>query len=154
MVSTAAAGGTVTNYSPRFTFSGMTGTFPDSVKTAMKSVTGTNGPDTVDATSNNNPAAAPQDGDFGIEYTMQTGATRYAPMQPVPPTKITKKNATPLYPTSSVVIAITNLPTPEQQTTITQSQTFSVSSVENTVSSFSLTIGMHCHYVPRFVVYT
>ncbi|KAF2113317.1 beta-1,6-glucan boisynthesis protein-like protein [Lophiotrema nucula] len=136
MISTAAAGGTVTNFSPRFAMSGMTGTFSAKVTTGLKSVTGTDGPDTINAVADaQNPAANPSAGDYDVEYTMQTGATRYAPMQPVPPTKITKKNRTPLYPTSSVDIAKSHLPIPKQQTTITQSQTFSVSSMENTVSA-------------------
>jgi hypothetical protein len=61
--------------------------------------------------------------------------TRYAPMIPQPPTKITATNTKPLYPTSSVQIAKSHLPIPKVQTTITQSQTFSVSSRENTVCS-------------------
>ncbi|ORX98111.1 beta-1,6-glucan boisynthesis protein-like protein [Clohesyomyces aquaticus] len=137
ILSTAKAGGTITNYSPRFSLSGMTGTFPDTVLTGLKKVDGTDGPATVNAIAQGgqNPAG-PVDGDlFKVAYTMQTGITRYAPMQPVPPTKITKKKATPLYPTSSVVIAKSNLPIPKQQTTVTQSQTFSVSSMENTVAA-------------------
>lgn len=131
IVATAKTGGTLTVYSSRFSFTGMTGTFPDAVITGMKSVTGTDGPDSVDATTGK--ATNTAGGDFGVAYTMQTGLTRYAPMQPVPPTKITKKKATPQYPTSSVSIATTMLPIPKVQTTITQSQTHSVSSMENTV---------------------
>lgn len=132
MVSTAATGGTVTNFSPRFSMSGMTGTFPQNVIDGMKSVTGTDGPAKIDATNDAAPAN-PAEGDFGVAYTMQTGLTRFAPMQPVPPTAITKKEKTPLFPTSSVSVATAFLPTPKIQTTITQSQTFSVSSRENTV---------------------
>ena len=113
----------------------MTGTFSAGVIDALKAVTGTDGPARVDSTSNA-PPVDPADGEYGVDYTMQTGATRYAPMQAVPPTRITKQKATPLHPTSSVVIAKTILPIPKQQTTITQSQTFSVKSIENTVSTF------------------
>jgi len=128
----------VTNYSPRFSFKGMSGTFPASVITGMKSVTGTDGPDREDATSDSNsPVVQPEDGDFDLAYTMQTGPTRYAPMQPVPPTKITKKDATPLYPTSVVDIAMSILAIAKQQTTITKSQTFSAQSRENTVCGLS-----------------
>ncbi|KAF2791635.1 beta-1,6-glucan boisynthesis protein-like protein [Melanomma pulvis-pyrius CBS 109.77] len=134
MISTATAGGIVTNFSPRFSFKSMTGTFSNTVITAMKTVTGTDGPSRIDATTDKPAGAVPQDGDFGVEYTMQTGATRYAPMQAVPPTKITKKKATPLHPTSSVDIARAMLPNPKQQTTVTQSQTFSIKSVENTAA--------------------
>jgi hypothetical protein len=54
-------------------------------------------------------------------------------MQGVPPTKITVKNYTPLHPTSAYKIATTFLPTATVQLTQTQSQTFSVKSMENTV---------------------
>jgi hypothetical protein len=133
IVATAKTGGTLTVYSPRFSYSGMTGTFKDNVLTGMKSVKGTDGPPSEDTTTKDGAAANPDAELFDVEYTMQTGPTRYAPMQPVPPTKITKKDATPQYPTSSVDIARTILPIPKIQTTITQSQTHKVSSMANTV---------------------
>jgi glucose dehydrogenase len=111
----------------------MTGTFPASIKTGLASITDTNSPARIDATTN---AAAPAGAaEFDVEYTMQTGATRYAPMQKVPASKITKKKASPQYPTSSVPIAKKFLPTPKVQTTVTQSQTFSVQSMENTAKA-------------------
>ena len=115
----------------------MSGAFPATIKTGLAGISGTSGPDTEDNTVDpDKPGAAdPAAGDYDVEYTMQTGLTRYAPMQPVPPTKITAKNTKPLYPTSSVEIATTRLPIPKVQTTLTQSQTYSVSSMENTVSS-------------------
>jgi len=138
MTSTAAAGGTVINYSSRFTLTGMTGSFSPAVTTALASVSGTAGPATV----NNVAAAAPAAGagtaaagEFGVPYTLQTGLTKFAPMQPVPPTSITATNTAPLWPTSSVVFASTFLPIPSQVTTLTQAQTFSVSSHANTVCS-------------------
>lgn len=136
MVAVAKAGGQLITYSNRFSYSGMTGAFPASIKTGLADISGTDGPATEDKTvdpakpGNANPAA----GDYGVAYTMQTGPTRYAPMQPIPPTKITAKNTKPLYPTSSVSIATTKLPIPKIQTTLTQSQTYSVSSRENTVA--------------------
>jgi hypothetical protein len=134
-------GGTYTAYSDRFSYSGMKGTFNDIVKAGVKDISGTKGPDAVDTTvaPGANPAApgvpaAPDAAEFDVEYTMQTGLTRYAPMQPVPLTKITAKGTPkPLFPTSSVEIAKTRLPIPKVQTTVTQSQTYSVSSRENTV---------------------
>jgi hypothetical protein len=54
-------------------------------------------------------------------------------MQPVPPTAITATNTSPLWPTSSVVFASTFLPIPSIVTTLTQANTFSVSSHANTV---------------------
>ncbi|OCK76099.1 hypothetical protein K432DRAFT_408445 [Lepidopterella palustris CBS 459.81] len=134
MISVATTGGTITNYSPRFSLTGMTGTFPPNVIAGANAITGTDGPPTVNQIAANNPGAAGTvaASEYFVPYTMQTGLTKYAPMQPVPPTKITKQNPTPQYPTSAVQFASTFLPIPKQVTTMTQSQTFSVSSMENT----------------------
>jgi hypothetical protein len=134
MVAVGKTGGELTTYSDRFSYSGMTGAWGADVKTALDKLDGTDGPATKDTTGDSDAAAGGASGDYAVEYTMQTGPTRYAPMQPVPPTKVTATNTKPLYPTSSVKIATAHLPIPSIQTTITQSQTFSVSSVENTVS--------------------
>jgi hypothetical protein len=133
MISVATAGGQVINYSSRFSLTGMTGTFPPAYEAAAKAIKGTDGPPTVNEVAD---AANPVSADaaaYNVAYTLQTGLTRYAPMQPVPPTKITKKNATPQYPTSAYTIAKTFLPIPKAVTTQTMVQTFSVKSVENTV---------------------
>ncbi|PVI06292.1 beta-1,6-glucan boisynthesis protein-like protein [Periconia macrospinosa] len=134
MIATAKTGGTLTTYSSRFSYSGMSATakFPADVKASLANFkdTTTSGPATKDETSAaaNKPAEA---GDFDVEYTMQTGPTRYAPMQPVPGTKITKKSAAPLFPTSGFTIAKSHLPIPTIVTTVTQTQTHKVSSVAN-----------------------
>lgn len=135
IISVAKEGGSVTNYSPRFSLSGMTGAFPPNVLAGAKAVTGTDGPPTVNQVANNANAAPAAASDYAIPYTMQTGLTKFAPMQPIPPSKITKKSPTPQYPTSAVSLASTFLPTPKQVTTMTMSQTFSVSSMENTVAA-------------------
>ncbi|KAH7382630.1 hypothetical protein DE146DRAFT_669364 [Phaeosphaeria sp. MPI-PUGE-AT-0046c] len=137
MQAVGKTGGMLITYSNRFSYSGMTGTFPDIVKKGVSDIGGTTGPKTEDTTVKAGAAnpAAPAAGDYGIEYTMQTGLTRYAPMQPVPSKKVTATgNPKPLYPTSSVVIAKTRLPIPSVQTTITQSQTYSVKSRVNTAA--------------------
>ncbi|CAG8962446.1 hypothetical protein HYFRA_00014176 [Hymenoscyphus fraxineus] len=135
VLATATSGGTITTFSNRFTMSGMTGTFPANV--VATGITSTAGPPPVNAI-----AAAPQDNqpiregvssDFAIPYTMQTGTVRYAPMQPVPPTKITATNTNPLWPTSAVQFAATFMPIPTIVTTKTQAATFSVSSHPNPV---------------------
>jgi len=139
MISVATAGGTITNFSPRFSLTGMTGSFPPNVLTGLKTVTGTAGPATENNVAAANPGAGaggPQGAGFAVPYTLQTGLTKYAPMQPLPPTKITAQNASPLWPTSAVTYAQTWLPRPSQVTTFTQSFTGSVSSMENTVSRF------------------
>jgi hypothetical protein len=135
--STAKTGGTITNYSDRFTLTGMTGSFSAAVLAANQNVVGTAGPPSVNQVAAANPGAGgPVDqGAWGTPYNLQVGPTRYAPMQPVPPTKITQTKTAPLWPTSSVPIATTFLPRVESiiQTTITQPQTFSVQSRANTV---------------------
>ena len=135
MEATAQAGGTYTVFSSRFSMTDMTGTMPAAVTEAMKDVDGTDGPAAIDGTTQ--AAADPAADEYDVDYTMQTGLTRFAPMQPLPPTKITKKTATPLHPTSAFTIATTHLKPPKQQTTVTQSRSYSFTSVENTVSSAS-----------------
>lgn len=134
MISTAKEGGTVTNFSDRFSITGMTGTNPAD---APDTISGTAGPDTINAVANGAAAAAPAAAGgemYDVAYADQTGLTKYAPMQGVPPTKITAKNFSPKYPTSSVSIATTWLPKATVQTTMTQTQTFHVSSMENTAA--------------------
>lgn len=131
----AAAGGTVINYSDRFTLSGMTGTFPPNVVSGIAGVTGTGGPPTENNIDNAAavPTAGGAEGPYAVTYTAQTGLTKYAPMQGKPGTKITAMNPTPQYPTSSVRMATTILPTPSQVTTQTLSATYSIPGQENTV---------------------
>ncbi len=137
MISVGPSGTTVTNYSKRFSLSGMTGTFPSNVQAGIKKVSGTAGPPTEKQVQNQQGAnaggAAGPAGAYTVPYTMQTGSIKYAPMQGRPGTKITAASPTPQYPTSSVSLAKTFLPTPIQVTTMTMSQTYSVSSRANTV---------------------
>ena len=128
----------MTNYSKRFSMTGMTGTAPATAVTAVQALGGSlDGPPTENGVTNNAGEAAGGAGnpaDATVPYRLQTGLTKYAPMQPIPPTKITKKNPTPLNPTSAYSIAKTWMPKPTILSTLTASQTFSVSSMENTVS--------------------
>ncbi|KAK5127764.1 hypothetical protein LTR85_004880 [Meristemomyces frigidus] len=138
MVSVSSDGGTITTYSDRFTMTGMTGTTPATYLDAVTALDGsTAGPALVDDVSTDSSAtSAAAGGDmFTIAYNLQTGLTKYAPMQPVPPTKITAKTFTPLFPTSAYTIATTWMPQASILTTITESQTFSVSSMENTATA-------------------
>lgn len=127
--SVGTAGEQVINYSDRFTLSGMTGSFPVNVQSGIKKVSGTDGPP---STAQDAPVAGAgaggADGDYAISYTAQTGLIKYAPMQTPPGTKITANKMSPRYPTSSVQIATTFLPTPKQTTTMTASQTITHSS--------------------------
>ena len=137
MISVGSSGTTVTNYSKRFSLTGMTGVFPANVQAGIKAVSGTSGPPTEKQVQgqqgNNAGGAAGPAGAYTVPYTMQTGATKYAPMQGRPGTKITAASPKPQYPTSSVSIVSTFLPTPVQVTTMTMSQTASVESRANTV---------------------
>jgi len=143
IVSTSTTGGQVINYSPRFSLSSMTGTLPATVIAAINALPAgtTTGPATSGsgldpATPANGAAGGSYSNSYVVPYTMQTGPIRYAPMQPVPGTQITAQSASMAYPTSSVSVATTYLPPATQwQTTMTQSQTFSVASIENTVST-------------------
>ncbi|KAF1812087.1 putative beta-1,6-glucan boisynthesis protein [Eremomyces bilateralis CBS 781.70] len=123
--------GTVTNYSGRFTLSGMTGTFPANVVTALSTLGSTTaGPARKNAMAAANPGAT---GDFAVPFGQQTGLTRYAPMQSLPPTQITAKDKPPLYPTSNVIIATAFLPpaSPSIMTTVTQSKSYTITMIEN-----------------------
>jgi hypothetical protein len=114
----------------------MTGVFTLAVQTALTTVSGTAGParDTSNLIAAPAPVASSVAGDqWAIPYDQQLGNTKYAPMQPVPPTKITATNTNPLWPTSGVTIATTFLPLPSIATTLTQVQTHLVPSHPNTV---------------------
>lgn len=138
MLANGVEGGTYTAYSERFTITGMTGTTPaEYVKAAAAGGIPTNinaiAKAAVPAPAA--PAASLPVGanEYQIPYNQQSGTVRYAPMQKIPPTKITKNNPTPLFPPSAVVTAKTNLPLPTILTTVTEPQTFSVQSHANTV---------------------
>lgn len=124
----------MTNYSPRFSISGMTGTFPANVLAGLQGVKGTAGPPTennvVDPGSD---SGSPADSVYAIPFASQSGEILYAPMQGRPGSKITAKAASPRYQTSSVQIATTFLAPPRQTTTFTKSLTISVESRENPV---------------------
>jgi len=134
MVSTLSTGGTVTNYSPRFTLSGMTGTFA-AVLTALATITGTTGPVREVGDAVNVPL---ENGPFNVPFAMQTGPIIYAPMMSVPPTKIKKTKPTMQNPKSSVAVATTMLPPNHAiQKTVTQGPTWSFSQRENPASPAS-----------------
>lgn len=81
---------------------------------------------------------------YAVPFMSQTGIWRYAPMQPVPPTKIVATNTKPLFPTSAFTIAKTFLPNPTVLKTTTQVQTFIVTSRANTVGILYLYICRMC----------
>lgn len=138
-------GGTVINFSDRFTLSGMTGQFSPAVLAGLKTVTGTTGPVTQNqvASPQNPGAAAPAAGSaaagdpkFNVPYTMQMGPIRFAPMPKKAPTKITVKGGVSAqYPTSAwTAWSRSGMPRPDATQTQTDVFTFSVVSTYATVS--------------------
>lgn len=152
MVSLPRSGGTVTTFSSRFSLPSMSSAFrlthPHlSLKRSITSTTSStlSGPDPildmyVPKRGVDNEKRATEAGQYDVTYTAQTGSTRYAPMAPTPPSSISKKTASRQYVTSAVTYATTYMGQPTVATTLTQSQTFSVSSVENPVCSFLLVL--------------
>jgi hypothetical protein len=134
LTSFASSGGSYINWSNRFSISGLAGpAAPAAVLAAVTALAGaTAGPGPINKLGSG--GAPGGDGLFDIPFNLQTGLTRYAPMQPIPPTKITAKVFKPLFPTSAYTIAKTFLPNPTVQKTVTEQQTFSASSIENPVS--------------------
>jgi len=137
----AATGGTIINYSDRFTLSSVDGVFTAVVTEGLQTVTGTAGPATVNditavqAGDPGNSAPAAGASEYNVPYTMQTGTIRYAPMPPMAQTKITAKNASPQWPTSSYTVYKTNVGPPNAATTQTAVLSFSTSSRENTAAA-------------------
>ncbi|KAM3082026.1 Cell wall synthesis protein kre9 precursor [Clarireedia jacksonii] len=148
IIATATAGGTVTSYSNRFSISGMTGSFPttftvsgtdgpaDVNSASSKTGTSTKTSSTSTSTSSTTTAASSADSGniWAIPYISQTGLTKYAAMQPLPPTSISATNTAPQYPTSSVSLATTYLSPATVLQTLTQPQSATFASHANTVS--------------------
>jgi hypothetical protein len=133
MTAVVSSGGTAVYYSDRFTMSGMTGTTATTYANAVPD-SATSVPSSTVSTAAAATGAAATGDLFTIPYYLQTGLIKYAPMQPIPPTAITATSYSRLYPTSAYTIATTAMALPSITLTVTQSQTFSVSSIENTVS--------------------
>jgi hypothetical protein len=138
MISVSQRGGTVINYSSRFSMTGMTGVFPATVVAGLKTISGTDGPPSVNNAVKGAEAGTAADAEinqnmYSTPFADQTGPLRCASMQRVPPTKITKKNPTPVNPTSPYTIATTFLrQNTEIQSTVTEPVTWSYSHLEHT----------------------
>ncbi|KAJ8608856.1 hypothetical protein MRB53_039442 [Persea americana] len=157
MVSTSPSG-QIINYSDRFTLVGMTGAFPASISAALSSMSPTDlsGPlGTNDDAPGTSSSTSTYIASYDIPYNLQDGQTRYAPMQPIPGTRITARSASMQWPTSFAVIAKTWLPAASVVTTLTQVQTASRSSRENTVSAVtcSSSQGTESEGLPGFCAY-
>ncbi|PUU80589.1 hypothetical protein B9Z19DRAFT_1079022 [Tuber borchii] len=89
------------------------------------------------AAPNPNPAPAVDpvmSASMAIPYTLQTGPTRYAPMQTQPGQSITATETRRQYPTSAYTIFTTRGPAPNIQTTVTQGWDYTLSSKINTAA--------------------
>ncbi|QIX01210.1 hypothetical protein AMS68_006727 [Peltaster fructicola] len=151
VTSSINGGGTVINYSNRFSLSGLTGTaFTQFASAAANAAAAAPAPVVAGQQAAAGATTAQQAAMFTQAYNQQTGLTKYAPMQSIPPTQITKKQASPQNPTSAFVVATTFLAPPTILTTITNPQTFSVSSMENTAAAQSQPTGDMAKFLARW----
>jgi len=132
METVATAGGYTWNYSPRFALTKMTGTFSSAAQIEQDKGD-TTPPAGTDTTSTNGSAPGDAAGSAELPYTLQTGPTRYAPMQSQPGKSITVKEVSMQYPTSACTIFKTRGPRPNVQTTITLPWDYVVTYAINTV---------------------
>lgn len=141
IISTATTGETVTAYSDRFTLSGMTGAFDTDILAGLASVSGTSGPENVNAFTAQAVLAARATvvagAQFGTPFNLQTGSIRYAAMPIIPGTTITATNTVPLYAPSPYTVATTWMGSPTIISTISQAQTASFASHVNTAAAAS-----------------
>ncbi|KAI5967465.1 KRE9 [Candida theae] len=118
------SGSTTTIYTPRFQLTDMEGT----TGTLVVTVTG-------DQPGGQTSAASSAGGDtsasFTVPYTLQTGKTRYAPMQMQPGSTVTATTWTPKYPTSAVTYYSTKHSKPVVYSTITPGWSYTASSEVN-----------------------
>lgn len=122
LYSTSTLGGFSIQYSQRFALTGMTGTLQ-----------ATDGGDVAPPDAQVDVAGAGAAGAAAglslgtVPYTLQTGKTRYAPMQTQPGTKVTYKlSASRRFPTSQVTLFTDYTMQPLQKTTITPSWSYTV----------------------------
>lgn len=119
--------GDTIHYTPRFALSGMSGvsTFTYTALTQPNAITEINtgvAPASIDSKS------------FSIAYTLQTGISRFAPMQMQPGSKVTAKTWTRRFPTSKVTYYSTFRKSLDQLTTITPGISYMMTSDINYAS--------------------
>ncbi|KAI5970631.1 hypothetical protein CANMA_000327 [Candida margitis] len=119
------SGGTTINYTPRFQLTNMEG----STGTLVVTVTG----DQPDGQTSgfDETTASDISQSFTVPYTLQTGKTRYAPMQSQPGSTVTATTWTPKYPTSAVTYYSTKHTKPVVYSTITPGWSYTASSEVN-----------------------
>lgn len=114
------------HYSERFQLKGMSG--PTSIKATAKG--DSPGPQ-ISVAGVDGAAGAVNSKSFSITYTLQTGRTRYAPMQMQPGSTITHTTWSRRYPTSAVTIYSTKHKSPVVYSTITPGWSYSRKSFTN-----------------------
>lgn len=112
------------HYTNRFELKGMSGS--TKTLTVANTYTGDSPPAQTSGTVANADSKS-----FTVPYTLQTGKTRYAPMQLQPPTKVTAKTWTRKFPTSAVTYYSTAAPTPSIKSTITPGWSYTFTSLHN-----------------------
>ncbi|WPK24776.1 hypothetical protein PUMCH_002067 [Australozyma saopauloensis] len=126
------ADGFTIHYTPRFTLTGMSGlantlTFPTALLTATGDVPQAQlqvGGTQVSVDSHS----------FTVPYTLQTGKTRYAPMQTQPGTQVTYTMYSTRLPTSAYTPYSSLSPSPNVYSTITPGWSYAVTSLFNTAA--------------------
>ena len=120
------SGGVTIHYSPRFKLTGMSG------PTGTLDVTVTGNAPAGDV--HGFPTATVDSRSFTVPYTLQTGKTRYAPMQSQPGTTVTATTWSMKYPPSAVTYYSTKLASPVVQSTITPGWSYIAESAVNYAS--------------------
>ncbi|RCK57991.1 Cell wall synthesis protein KRE9 [Candida viswanathii] len=120
------SGGVTIHYSPRFRLTGMTGPTGTLVVTKTGSA--------PDSYVSGFASATVNSASFTVPYTLQTGKTRYAPMQTQPGSTVTATTWTMQFPTSAVTYYSTKLASPVVMSTITPGWSYTAESAVNYAS--------------------
>lgn len=112
------------HYSNRFELTDMDGTLSSSVS----SVTYTTGPSPMTSVTS---TATINSASFSITYTLQTGISRFAPMQLQPGSTVTATSWSRKYPSSAVTFYSTFRTSLDQLTTITPGYSYTLNSYTN-----------------------
>ncbi|SCW03154.1 LAFE_0G04148g1_1 [Lachancea fermentati] len=135
------------HYTPRFTLKSMSGTSTQTYST------NTQPPAQTDITSGGNTNVATTTVDtsvsFTVPYTLQTGLTRYAPMQMQPGTTVTATTWTRRFPTSAVTYYSTFRNSLNQVSTVTPGWSYILSSAVNYASPAPFPVSNGGWYDPK-----
>ncbi|SMN19429.1 similar to Saccharomyces cerevisiae YJL174W KRE9 Glycoprotein involved in cell wall beta-glucan assembly [Maudiozyma saulgeensis] len=115
----------VIHYSPRFILKNMAGAV------GTNTYTGTAPPDALYILPTNGGGTSIDSRSFTVPYTLQTGISRFAPMQMQPNSTVTKTAWTTKFPTSAVTYYTSARNTLQQKTTITPGWSYTFTSDYN-----------------------